>query len=673
MEGSSPASVIAAIMERPAPSIAGVAPPALDRAMKKCLAKDPDERWQTARDLKDELQWISTAPAAETTAPIVTIPARSSARIWQTAAAALAAIAAAAIWIAYRGNTHLEPRPLIQLNVALGPDVALSSETSVTLSPGGSRLLYISKGKLFTRKLDQQQAMELAGSDGAAAPFFSPDGKWVAFFAGGKLKKMPVDGGVPVYLCDAPAGYGGRWGQDGNLIISRRAFGALERISSNGGEPTALTTLLSGETYHHWPHLLPGGRAMLVTTSTPAGLQVEVVTSAGVRKPLTRGMYGKYLPTAERTGHLVYVDNGALFAAAFDPEALELLGPPVALFDQVVYDGTFGSAHFDATQNGILVYRSGSTLDNVTIDWLERDGQSKPLLRKPGRYTRPRLSPGGRRLALDVRDSASRDIWIYDIPRDTLTRLTFDVGGVAPNPVSNPVWTPGGRFLVFEGKGGMYWTRADGAGMPQRLTDPKNRQVPWSFSPDGKRLAGLDSPATAAWRVWIMDVEINASGLVPGKLELFPQSPADTRYPTFSPDGRWLAYTSNESGAYQVYVQAFPSNGGKWQVSADGGFYPVWSPSGSELFFRSADNRIMVADYRVNRDSFAPGKPTLWSEKQIGNFGLIGTASFDVAPDGKRVLALMPAATAEAQRTQGHVVFLVNFLDELRRRAPAGF
>ena len=594
---------------------------------------------------------------------------------WSGIATAVLAVALAGVsWIAYRATRPAELKPLVRLDVDLGPDVKLDtvSGADVILSPDGTRLVYVSKARLFTRKLDQPQATELLGSEGAYAPFFSPDAQWVGFFAGGKLKKLSVDGGTPVVLCDSGIGLGGSWAEDGSIVAALGALGPLSRIPANGGAPTLATELATGELLQRWPQVLPGGKAVLFTSVTASGTSIDVMTfRSHARKVLQPGGYfGRYLATGKSGGHLVYMNNGTLFAVAFDPEALEVIGVPVPMLNMVVSSPQLFFAEVDVSQNGMLAYRSGTGVSGLdTIQWLDRAGNTQPLLAKPGHYQRPRLSPDGQRLALSVAEGTNSDVWIYEWQRDTMTRRTFGGGGLTPNPV----WSPDGRYIVFVEKSlRPFWTRSDGAGTPQPLTQEKTIGLPWSISPDGKRLAYMKQTASDAFDLWTIPLESDGAGLRGGKQEPFLETHFDERYPAFSPDGHWLAYASNESGTYQAYVRAFPDKGGKWQVSNVDGSYPVWSPNGRELFFAAADSHIMVAGYSVKGDSFVSDKPKVWSDKRIAGFGFIGGAGFDLAPDGKRIVALMPVDTPEAQQAQSHVTFLMNFGDELRRKVPVG-
>jgi Tol biopolymer transport system component/tRNA A-37 threonylcarbamoyl transferase component Bud32 len=660
-EGQNAASVIAAILERDPASLEDLRP--LDRVVRRSLAKDPDQRFQTARDLKAALAW------AMEQAPTVAA-SRATTKLLAGVAAALAIVAVAASWIAWHATRPVPQRlePLVRLDVNLESDVSPGSFTgaSAILAPDGTRLVYVSQSKLFTRRLDQAKATELTGTEGAYAPFFSPDGQWVAFFTPGKLKKVPVQGGAAISLCNASNGMGGSWGEDGDIIASLHAVTGLLRIPSAGGPPTPITELAQGEIAHRWPQLLPGGKAVLFTAMTSViavdGANIEVM-ALGDRRPriLQRGsIYGRYTPD----GHLVYLSNGTLFAVPFDLDRLEVSGTPAPVLSEVAHNSVYGSAEFDFSSTGTLVYRSGGGGGLSTVQWLDSTGKTQPLLSRPGAYLALRLSPDGDRLAL----TSAGDIWVYDWKRDAMTPLTF--GGAH----SNSVWSPDGRYIVFQAAGGLFWTRSDGAGKPQAITQTKNLQFPWSFTADGKRLAFFEANPVSGNDLWTVSLQSDDAGLHVGKPEVFLQTSFDERHPSLSPDGRWMAYSSNESGSFQVYVQAFPSSASgaasKWQISNGGGVYPVWSHNGRELFFRTVDSQVMVATYLGTGDSFQPSKPRLWSEKRLALVGL--SSSYDVAPDGERIAALMSAEGADGQKAQNHVTFLFNFFDELRRRVPLG-
>jgi eukaryotic-like serine/threonine-protein kinase len=367
------------------------------------------------------------------------------------------------------------------------------------------------------------------------------------------------------------------------------------------------------------------------------------------------------------------VNRGTLFAVPFDPAALEVRGAAVPILEQVAYSAINGPAKLDVSPNGTLVYESGGSDSGlVTVQWLLEDGKAeggktRPLIAKPGNYGRPSFSPDGRRLAVEILDGSNRDIWVEDLERDTATRLTFD------GKEYNPLWTPDGRSIVFQDPEGMSWTRADGGGKPQPLLRTKGQAWPWSFAPDGKRLAYLEL-ATGGYDLWTVPIEGDGTALRAGKPEALLQTPFDERYPVFSPDGHWLAYVSNESGTYEIYVRAFPeasSGGGKWQISSGGATYPMWSRTGRQLFFETLDNRVMAADYTVQSNSFVAGKPRPWSERQLANL-VNNSRNIELAPDGKRFAVILPVEQPGSQQTRSRVTFIENFSDEVRRKAPAG-
>jgi hypothetical protein len=632
--------------------------------LRRCLRKDKRQRLQDATDVRIEVEEALTAPQDAGSGQ--TAPTSRSAVPWAVATAVLMMLLGVASWGWWRATRRVEPqlRPLVRLDVALESDVSVSAfgAAGAILSPDGERIVYVSDGRVFARRLDQPNAVELPGTQGATNPFFSPDGNWVGFFAQGKLKKISVEGGAAVSLCDSPNPRGASWGEDGNIIAALSTNGGLSRIPSAGGTPTTVTELANGEVTHRWPQVLQGGKAILFTASARLlgfdGATIEVMTLADHRrKTLQRGgSFGRYLPS----GHLVYVNNGTLFAAPFDLDRLEMTGTPLPVLEGIGYGVLNGGAQFDFSQTGTLLYQNGGS-SLLTVQWLDGTGKTRPLLNKPGVYLRPHLSPDGRRLTMDITEgSGGTDIWIYEPQRDTMTRLTFDGG-------NNAIWSPDGRYIVFQDKDGLSWTRSDGSGKPQSLVPSKGTPFATSFMPDGKRLAFIEAAAGGVNDLFTVSLESDAMGLRPGKPEPYLQTPFDKRTPMFSPDGRWLAYVSNESGSYQVYVRAFPDRGGKWQISNSSGFIPIWSRNGHDLFFRTEDDQIMVVAYRAQGDSFIADRPHAWSEKTIASTGVLAT-NYDLAPDGKSIAALMPAETAKGQTAQSHVIFLENFFDEVRRR-----
>jgi serine/threonine protein kinase len=426
--------------------------------VRRCLQKDQALRTRDAGDARIEIHEALAEPRV-----ISVIQAKPVYRTkvpWAVAVT-LAILATVALLGWWRSAQRIEKpvRPLVRLDVDLGPDVSLGSPAGIDVSPDGTRLVYESQpintggaefpnttqGRLFTRRLDQPNATELAGTQGAYAPFFSPDGQWVAFFAQGKLKKISVDGGATITLSDAASATGGSWGEDGNIIAALGAAGGLFKIASSGGAPTAVTELEPGEGTHRWPQVLPGAKAVLFTANAYqqallAGgfddASIDVISLPDhSRKTLVRGgMFGRYL----RSGHLVYVSRGTLFAVPFDLERLEVRGAPVPVLEGVGSSETYGSAQLAFSQTGTVVYGSVGEGGLRTVQWLDATGKTQPLLAKSGSYLRPSLSPDGTRLAI-----ASSDIWVYDWQRDTMTRLTFNVTAIGP------IWPPGAWGQLF--------------------------------------------------------------------------------------------------------------------------------------------------------------------------------------------------------------------------------
>jgi serine/threonine-protein kinase len=498
--GSNYQSLVSAILATdPAPL---GAPAWLERLVRRCLAKDPDDRWQTMRDIVLELR----KPPPETSEP----RPQGSGRGWAGwAVAGVFAITAALGW--YTATRPALPRPLIRVEIQVPPATPLARVVGgngfggnpLALSSDGARLALTlrnpdGKIRLHTRLLHQTQFTPLPGTEDAHGPFFSPAGDWIGFFAEGKLKKIAVDGGAAVTLCDARVGYGGSWGDDGNIVAALDFRTTLSRIPSAGGTPTPLTKLNANEVTHRWPQVLPGSQTVLFTaaTQTAAGYDdtsIEALSlKTGERRTVHRGgFFPRYLSDTARTGHLLYLHQATAFAAPFDSEKLALAGPPAPILEDAGSTPT-GGGDFAFARNGTFVYLAGAASQaGWPISSLDRSGKpAPPWHAPPGMYYSPRFSPDGKRLAFSLIAGKGQDIWVKDLDRDTPSRLSF-----LPGANIYPVWTPDSRTIVFRSNDpaapGLYAVRADGSGEAKRLTDGKANELPSSFSPDGARLAAI--------------------------------------------------------------------------------------------------------------------------------------------------------------------------------------
>ena len=607
--------------------------------------------------------------SGEPKSPVVVPAAYRSPHFFWLAGGALAIVCAFLLGrLAPQGSAHPEKASILQFDVEMKSSGVLGGEvgTSLVLSPDGTRVVFISIGpegvaRLNTRRMDQSQAVEMAGTEGARGPFLSPDGRWVGFWSSGKLKKTAVDGGSPVVLCDGTDTLGATWGQDGKIIA---ALGGriLSRISDSGGPPSVILDLTKESATPAWPQILPGGKFLLLTVIGFAGpnhANIELLSLANGKRTVLvpGGTFGRYLPN----GYLTYVNQGTLFAMPVDLARPEGRGAALPILEGVSYSSTFGFAEVDFSQTGILAYRKNNG-GEVTAEWLDGSGKIDPLLAKPGRYVWPALSPRGDRLALAGIESGDSGVWIYDRQPGRITRVPSAVGRYLP------IWSPDGRYLICGGTGGMAWLAAEGGRQPKPLMHTRNVQVPWSFTPDGTRLAYHELDASTGFDLWTVPIHIASGEFTVGKPEPFLRTRAFETYPSFSHDGHWIAYGSNESGNWEVYVRAFPDNGKATQVSSGGGRIARWSANGHDLFYRTDDQRIMLANYKISLNSFSVLTVRQWTPRRLADTGVI--SNFDLAPDGQRILALMPSSEAKEQSIENHATFILNFFDEVRRRVP---
>jgi Tol biopolymer transport system component len=678
-QGKSQLSIASAILEKepePISKLKPMTPPALDFAIRKSLAKLPEERWQSASDFGSQLKWIAES-GLQARVGVPGIPLRNvRARLTQAVAVVFAVVAAIASWVAWHASPPKQ-LPLMQLDAELTPGTALVRGLggSLALSPDGKLLALVLRGpdgqvRLGTRRLDESQLTMLAGTEEANAPFFSPDGRWIAFSAGTALKKISAEGGAPVTLCDARS-LGGSWGDDGTIVASLGVGVGLSRIPAGGGEPVPLTKVNrdKGEITHRWPQVLPGSQAVLFTVYAGSVISaddsdIDVVSlKTGERKTVYHGgFFARYLPS----GHLVFVHQNTLFAAPFDLKRLALIGSPQPIVE-VVRNQFDEGGYFDFSHEGEFVYVSGKAELPRSIFWMDASGQTKPLQSTPGLYSFPKFSPDGKRLAFSLDDGQGHtDIWVHNLERNTTARLTSVPGRNTP-----PVWTPDGKGIVFSNFSGshsaIYWIRSDGSREAQRMTNVENQWRPQAISPDGKWLAVIEPAGSGGVPILTVPIEGEPTHPRLGNAISFLETPFITISPAFSPDGRWIVYRSGEPGKRGIWVRPFPGPGGQWQVSAGADEFPIWSRNGHQLFFLT-DNRIMVADYTATGDSFVAGKPRVWSEKRLLDLRSPPVLTYDAAPDGKRFAVVLYADGTAEEKPITHVTFLLNFFDELRRR-----
>jgi serine/threonine protein kinase/Tol biopolymer transport system component len=675
-EGKSQTSLIAAILEKdpiPMTEIQPMTPPALDRIVRKCLEKDPDQRWQSAADLASELKWLGEGSIPSTAAVQAITKSRKNVLPWLIAAA----LAIAGAFLLNYLNSIWQPASEIATPVIKGDlEVPLNAPivgglVRMAISSDGKTLAYIGtdsdqKAGLYIRQLDQRVSQKLDGAEAAWQPFFSPDNQWVGFVADGKLKKIPVNGGTPVTLYDRfSAPRGATWGPNNTIIFSDGPISGLKSIDANGGEVRAITKLdpKKLERSHRWPQFLPDGKTVLLTaqsgTSSFDDASIEVLTLATGKRYVIHegGANARYVK-----GQLIFCRNAILYAAPFDEKTLQLKGKPVQVLEGVVYDSRSGATQYAISDSGTLVYQKGSTLfSEGKLMWIDMKGTLSPLLDQAGAYLNPRFSPDGQQLAMQIGDVRSEDIWVYHFGRGTLTRLTFNDGQDV-----TPVWTPDGQRITYScwrnNKPFICEIRADGSGQEKVIYQPPPQQwvllVPNSWSPDGRYLTitGTSDKTELTAEIFILDRNT-------GKAEPFFTSPSTgDGNANFSPNGRWIAYATGVQGrSSNIYVRPFDNSGGKWQISPDQGHSPRWSSDGNQLFYRQAGSpsKMWAVDVNSTGKSFEAGRPRLLFSGEFGADPFYIT--YDVHPNGKRFVVWQPTTTTSTT----HLQFVFNWFTEL--------
>ena len=669
----------AVLADEPDWTVLDRASPSTQRLVRRCLQKDRARRLadiaDARLDLEDELSGSSAVALPSQVAPAIRRAPRAP---WVVAAASLAVAASTlGLWAPWRTE---ETPAVIRLDADLGAPVSLVTAQGVggIVAPAGDTLVFVGQPRaagsvqqLYVRSLDRLTAQVLPGTEGAMSPFFSPDGRWVGFFAGAKLKKAAIAGGGAIELAHAPNGRGGSWGDDDHIIYMPDFYSGLWRVPASGGEAVRVTSPANDSGTHRWPQVLPGSKAVIYTSNTSlTGYEdAEVVLQplpSGPSVVLEKGAYyGRYL----RSGHLVYMHDGTLFATAFDLGRLERRGSAVPVLDGVSSSAFWtGAAQFSAADNGLFAYLAEANAA-TPVSWQLQSGALEVLRPAPSTWSDPAFAPAGRQLALTIFDGRRSDVWIYDWEGDALSRLTRQ-----SYSAFKPVWTPDGSRIAFtaaRGNTGAFtiaWQRADGSGEVQRLTQGANGQSAASFHPTGKFLAINELDAKTSFDIKIVPLQGDETrGWTAGAPVDFVRTAAVEIEPMFSPDGRWLAYASNESGRSEIYVRPFPGPGGVWQISRGGGTFPTWSHARRELFYSALDQRLMSANYDAQGESFRPTPARLWSNTRHTLLGPVITRNFAVHPDGTRVAM---ARAADESSAGDRLVFLFNFFEDLQRRVP---
>ena len=652
-DGKTLVSVAAAILEKepePIRTVQPLTPPALERLIRKCMAKDPDDRWQNASDLASELKWIAEGGEASGTYIAPSLPKRGmSERIaWIVASLGVSAALALA---GLHFSSH-EQKKVVRSQIDAPSKVQFNfvgdNSGPPEISPDGTRLVFSAKvnGKslLYLRSIGKLSLDALPGTEDAVFPFWSPDSRSIAFFAGGKLKRVDIAGGPAVIVCDAPLGRGGAWGSSGIILFAPHFNSPLFKVPASGGAPVAATQLDAKFTTHRWPKFMPDGQHFVYLAanhSSPSGPNTALFLGSLDGKT-SRQLMASRSNAIYASGYLLYVRDSTLVARALDYKSGQFTGQETVLNDDVQVDASVWRGSFTASDEGTLVYQPGAATTAMTLSWRDRSGKEIGQLSVPDSYHQIELSPDDKKVVVSLGEPLAA-LWTLDLERNTRTRLTF-----GNENDSNPVWSPDGSRIAFTRGGGvasegglvLLSKASNGAGAEKQVLqlDPANglQQALYDWSPDGRYLmfrTGTTAIGTG-FDLWVVPL------FGEGKPFAYETAAGDQTLAQFSPDGRWVAYVSTETGRSEIFVAPFPPNGAKYQVSTEGGTMPRWRRDGKELFFGGlGSSRLIAAAVSGKGPNFEVNgiRPLFDTNNMSPN---IASAQYDVTADGQRFLAI---------------------------------
>jgi serine/threonine-protein kinase len=669
-QGDTNLSTLAAIIHKEPAPLSGEMPRDLNRLIARCLRKDLGRRFQHMGDVKvalEELKEESDSGALAAAAGLVAPAARK----WRGTLPWAVAAVLGLVLIGFIVTARKVVTPVATGPTRLTIDVPQTDlAPTPALSPDGRQLVYSAahegRRRLYLRSMDRLQAEPVPGTEGASGAIFSPDGKWLLFHAGQKLKKVSMSGGDPITLLEAPGLAGAGWAPDGSILFpGRDPAGGLVRAPAGGLQQTVTRRKPEkGEFDHIFPEVLPGGRGLLFTiirTGLGVGKHHIGVMPPGASEHRVLVDDG-YAATYSRSGHLIFRRGGALFAIPFDLDRLQGSGPATRLVEDVTESLPWSGKGYALSENGTLAYiRRDPTSNHSTPLWLDQQGNSHPVPAPHSSFYFPCMSPDGRRLALTIWEGSHADIWIWDFAREALTRITSEGNNHAA------IWTPDGERLAFssdrEGpQSNLWWARADGAGKAERLTSSANHQDPGSFSPDGRLLAFGELSAGSSYDIWLLHLDEGR------RTEAFLNTKFAEHTPVISPDGKWIAYTSDESGRPEICVQPFPKGGARYQISTDGGEEALWRPGGGEIYYRRGPD-VLAASVSAG-ERFAVGKPQLLFRGNYRPRTGFGYPNWDISRDSKRFILLKPYQPDQPAPRQ--IIVVLNWFEELKRLAPPG-